>query len=69
MPALNPVISRLNPQNVYIFGRHLFGGADIFVTGIHLLDAHRPNHFQISHAHQDFFHAVHLQGAHAAVDS
>ena len=38
--------------------------ADVFVTLS--LDAHRAHHFQISHAHQGFFHAVHLERAHAA---
>ena len=33
-----------------------------------LLNANRPNHFEVGQPHQQFFHTVHLQRAHAAVD-
>ena len=44
-----------------------FDRADIYVKVHVSLNAHRPDHLQVGHAHHDFFHAVHLQGAHAAL--
>ena len=40
---------------------------DISVTPKMSLDTHLPDHFDVGHAHHDFFHAVHLEGAHATL--